>query len=234
MQVEVGQPVTATLVDPGSLLQGNRFGARIEMPVTRAIVSYWREAVLDPDEPTWTVILDAPPALGDYELVWRTDDAEPPAYETYVPLFVLAEGALASGGIGPDAFPALLDNLVSITPTADDVAALERTRTNDKDGNDQGTFNSLTTPTDQDVDKLIEQAIYDVVSQLDEAIDPAHYDTLKRAVTLNAAILVEGSFFRDDINTETVALYGRLAADALKGVQDRSTVEVGSGPTRLV
>lgn len=236
MEAEVGQPVTSTLVDPGALLQGNRLGARIEVPVTRAILSYWREAVFD-DVDHWEVLLDGIPldvGPGDYNIVWRTDDPEPPAYEAFIPLHVVPVGALGvSGGSGATAFPPLLENLVAITPSADDVAALERTRTKDEDGNDEGTFNANTTPTDADVDKLILQAVYNLLGELPVGIDPIHYESVKRAITLHAAVLVEGSFFRDDVNREAVNLYLGLAKDALAGVEAQTMVEDVGGSVRL-
>lgn len=235
MQVGIGQPVIAKLVDPGALLEGQPFGARIEVPVTRAIVAFWRLAVFNGvDE--WTVILDSPPTIGDYELVWRTGDPEPPVYETFVPLFVTATGAGASGGADGDrvtALPLLLDHIEDITPDVDDVAALERTRTTNERGEDQGTFNATTTPTDTDVDRLIEQASYDVIAALPAAVAEDHWPTIRRAVTLNAAILVEGSFFRDDVNTDAVGLYRGLAKDALANVQSATTTESVSRAVRL-
>jgi hypothetical protein len=235
VNAEVGQPVVATLVDPGSLLQGEQLGARIEVPVTRAIVSYWRLAVFDGGA-TYTVTLDSPPDPGAYELVWRTGDAEPPAYETYVPLFVSAAGTVTASGTGGATiiYPLLVDNVAEFTPTADDVAALERTRTFDDNGDDQGTFNGNTKPSDTDVDKLIEQAIEDIYGELPIAVDPTHYPTIKRAVTLHAAVLVEGSFFRDDVNTDAVNLYRGLAKDALAGVEKRTAIEEVAGVVRLV
>lgn len=87
MQVEPGAQVVARLlVAPGSLPADAELGARIEVPVTRAIVSYWRRARLDELTGEYVATLDAPPAAGEYNLVWRTGDPEPPAYETFIPL----------------------------------------------------------------------------------------------------------------------------------------------------
>lgn len=241
MNAEVGQPILTTLVDPGlGVLQGNLLGARIEVPVTREIVAYWRQAVFIDggltNQSTYQVLLDPMLGEGDFNICWRTNDAEPPAYETFLPLFVTAAGSLASGGGLVTDFPLLTDPavLVELTPSVDDVAALERTRTFDDDSQDQGTFNALTKPTDADVEKLIQQALDDTLAALDPAVDPVHYGPIRRAITLGAAILVEGSFFRDDINTEAVNLYRGLARDAVAGVQSRSVVEETSGAVRLV
>lgn len=63
-------------------------GARIEVPYTRAIVSYWRPAELDPETHVWTCELERPINAGDYLLVFRTGDPEPPEMEVFFPLFV--------------------------------------------------------------------------------------------------------------------------------------------------
>lgn len=83
MIVVVGQTVMATLPAPGGV---TGMGARIEVPITRAIVSAWRPAVLEGS--TWIVTLEAPVAAGEYLLVWRTGDPEPPGYEAFVPLII--------------------------------------------------------------------------------------------------------------------------------------------------
>lgn len=87
MQVALGAEVVATLAAP-SPLPSARMGARIETPVTRAIQSYWRPALLDEVAGAWVVHLEPPVAAGDFLLVWRTGDAEPPEMEVFVPLTV--------------------------------------------------------------------------------------------------------------------------------------------------
>lgn len=90
MQASLGSAVLATLVAP-SVAPAFPIGARIEVPVTRAIVSYWRPAyeLLTGD---LTVVLDAPPAAGEYNLVWRDSGPEGPGerteFEVFVPLTV--------------------------------------------------------------------------------------------------------------------------------------------------
>jgi hypothetical protein len=84
-----GEPVVATLLTPPGPPVG--LGARIEVPITRAIASYWRPGELTGD--TWTVELDPVVDGGEYLLVWRTPDGDPPAYEAFVPLFVGAAPA---------------------------------------------------------------------------------------------------------------------------------------------
>lgn len=78
----------ATLDAPPDLI---RLGARIERPLTRAILSRWEPATYT--GAGWRVSLDAPPE-GPAVLVWRTGDPEPPSFEFFVEL---PESAVASG-----------------------------------------------------------------------------------------------------------------------------------------
>lgn len=205
MEAPLGEPVEATLIDPGPAVYDLGLGARIEVPVTRAIVSMFRPAALN--GAIWSVFLDSPIDEGDYEIVWRTSDPEPPLYETYVPLFLFVSGVSggASGGSGGDDWP-LIDR-TEVTPGVNDVAALERTRTYDMNGTDQATFNDQTKPTDEEVEVLIEQATDDILGVLREDVDVYHYAAIKGAITRQAALYVEGSYFRDNVNADLVQLY---------------------------
>lgn len=99
MEVTLGADVVATLAAPGDL----DLGARIEVPVTRAIASYWRRARFDTASGLWTVTLEPPidptgaaapvgpegtPRPGEFVLVWRDGGPEPPIFETFIPLTV--------------------------------------------------------------------------------------------------------------------------------------------------
>lgn len=96
MRIAVGDRVSAYLpapADPSPFYMG----ARVEVPYTREIVSFWQAAILQDtgDALRWVVDLD-PPALGvgDYCLVWRTGDPEPPDTEVFVPLMVVTASQL--------------------------------------------------------------------------------------------------------------------------------------------
>jgi hypothetical protein len=94
LHVVVGQVFKASLIDPpGDVVHALGLGARVEVPVARGIVSAWKAGVLVGS--VWTVELEAPPAGGDYQLVWMTPDS-PPSYQAMVPLF-------ASNEIPPEA-----------------------------------------------------------------------------------------------------------------------------------
>lgn len=240
MQSVLGDDVTSSLVDPGSNVYGLGLGARIEVPVTRAIVSYFRPAVLS--GAVWTVTLEGPVDPGDYQFVWRTSEQEPPYLEAFVPLFVASGPTGVSGGGSGTSdgsagnFP-MVDRQ-AVMPGVGDVAALERTRTYDADAEDQGTFNENTRPTGTEVEGLIEQATDEVLGVLSEQFDPVLYETVGRSIALQAALLVEGSYFRDNINTDVVDLYRGLVRSQLQGLQQRIETDAqeqlaASGALRL-
>jgi hypothetical protein len=217
MAVVAGTSFTATLVDPGGLTAG--VGARVEAPVTRAIVSYWRAATLAGF--LWSVTLDAPLTAGDYNLVWR-DVSDPPGYEIFVPLFV-------ADITGPQLTPVTdwpVPDSSQVTPSVDDVAALERTRTIDADGADQSTFTDATRPTVDDVSGLIDQAVAEVLSRLRPSFPATYYAHVRHAAALYAAILVESSYFREQLTEGSVATYRDLFDSAIAGLQSSINIEL--------
>jgi hypothetical protein len=86
---------------------------------------------------------------------------------------------------------------VACTPTVDDVAALERTRTVDAVGGDIGAFTSTTHPTDVECQALIDQALDEVLARLPLHADPVWYPAIRRLVALRAAAMVETSYYRE-------------------------------------
>jgi hypothetical protein len=182
MQATVGVPITTTLLAPGGL---TGLGARIEVPVTRAIASGFVPASLVGG--LWLVTVDAPVAAGDYLLVWRTSDPEPPTFEAFLPLIVAAAGA--SNGAA-----ATLDD---ITPSVDDVAALLQERTKGA-GVYQGTFNDKTRPTAEQVEHFCAMAAADVNLRLGNDRLPVDRDgDIRRLAAYQAAALVEASYWPD-------------------------------------
>ena len=82
-----------------------------------------------------------------------------------------------------------------IRPTVDDVAALVPTYTVAAfgaagSGTELGTFTEDTSPTDAQVEQLIDQAIGDLTSQVGDVIPASWTDEARRLVTLRAAALV--------------------------------------------
>jgi len=249
MYVPYGLPFTATLVDPGGLTDVN-LGARIEVPVTRAIVGSWQAATLSGY--VWSVTLDAPPATpqsqaiglganpfyatelatGEFNLVWL-DDLDPPTFEAFVPLFVSDDGSgIGVGGNGPPAQWPTPDP-ADVTPTIADVAALERTRMVDDGGTDQATFGPNTRPTDVEVQALIDDSVPVILTQLRPTFPASFNDQVANAVALYAAILVEGSYYREQINSGSVALYRALYEEQIKALQSSIELLVGASQGRL-
>jgi len=88
-------------------------------------------------------------------------------------------------------------------PTVADVGALLRARTKDSSGNELGTFTADTRPTDTEVTELIAQAVDDVVGAIGQSptIPPDTYDNAAKVAAVGAAMLVELSFFPEQVAT---------------------------------
>ena len=202
MQAVVSQPFVATLLTNEGV---TGLGARIEQPVTRAILDAWRPATRDPVTGVWSVTPVAPAAVGDYQLVWRTNDAEPPSYEMFIPLTVVAAQAVGAGAVVWDA------------PTVDQVAELLRARTNVM-GSERGTFDADTRPTADQVGALITTAAQDVVAHVSSEVPAEYAPEATRLTALRAAALIEASFFPDQLDTDRSA-HRQYTAMYLSGVQ---------------
>lgn len=181
MQVIAGQSFTATHSAPA--LVGD-LGARIEAPVTRAVVSSWTRAAYDLTTGLWAVALDPPPTLGSYLLVWRTGDAEPPQYEVFIPLDVVSPLSIpAAGG--------------DFTPTVQEVAYVTPAYTRggfDDDapqaGAEQGTYTATTSPTADQVAGLIAAAVQEVQGRVGVSIPNVHLGLARRAAVWHVAATI--------------------------------------------
>lgn len=88
-------------------------------------------------------------------------------------------------------------------PTVDDVAALVRVRTKPADGQvPLGTFNTSTRPTEFQVETLITQAVGYVQSIIGTDLDEDLYDRAGNVAALYAAMLVELSYYPEQISTD--------------------------------
>jgi len=101
-------------------------------------------------------------------------------------------------------------------PTLESVAALLRTRTN-AGGEERGIFDADTRPTGDQVTELIGQAVGDVISRVGEDIPPAKQSEATRLAALQAAALVELSYFPNQIDSDRSA-YRQYTAMYLAGV----------------
>jgi len=96
MHSPLGEDIVASLPVTGP---PPTYGARIEVPITRQIVTFWRPAELMPAtadaDSYWSVTLESPPATGDWLIVWVPQDPLTEAEGSderlvFVPLFVEA------------------------------------------------------------------------------------------------------------------------------------------------
>lgn len=213
MQAVAGQPFTTTLIDPAGI--SDTLGARVEVPVTRAIVSAYQLGTRD--GALWSVTLDGPIDPGEYMLVWRTNDPEPPAFEAMLPLFVSATGvAVAADG---EPFPLVDED--AIRPSTDEIALLSNTRTAGGGGGEINTFNEETDPTAQQVDTLIDQAVEAVLTQLPTRFSVDHYDRVQHAISLYTLLLLEGSFFREQLESSSTDLWRDLFTSTMTNLNTR-------------
>ncbi len=116
----------------------------------------------------------------------------------------------------------------SFVPTVDDVGAILRTRTKDDMGNETGTFNADTRPTDQQVLTLIGQAYDDVVAVIDDDIPLESYRDARSVIALRAAMLVELSYWPDQVPL------GRSPYTQLKELYDEMLPRLQSAVAREI
>lgn len=91
------------------------------------------------------------------------------------------------------------------TPTVAEVAALLRARAVDSDGNELSSFTPSTRPTDAQVSSLITRAAETVSMVVGADIDAALFEEAKSLVSLRAAMLVELSFFPEQVRDDRSA-----------------------------
>lgn len=122
-----------------------------------------------------------------------------------------------------------------IRPTVDEVAILERTRTvgpssgglgGDTSDADVTTFTATTRPTATEVEAIIDQAVSAIVGQLPVLVPVVYYGQIRHFVALYAAVLVEGSFFRESLDEGSVDLYRDLLRTGLPALTAQIDEEV--------
>lgn len=112
------------------------------------------------------------------------------------------------------------------TPTVTEVAALLRARTRDSLGNEVGTFNANTSPTLAEAESIIATTVRSLSSvvgaDIPNAPDPdgagdvdALRDSAQHLATLKAAMLIELSYYPEQIGTD------RSPYNAYKGMYDQ-------------
>jgi hypothetical protein len=86
-------------------------------------------------------------------------------------------------------------------PQLTDVGAILRARTKDSVGNELGTFNAETRPTDQQVLILIGQGVSDVAMIIGSDIPTVYWQDAVNVAALATALKIELSYFPEQINT---------------------------------
>lgn len=97
-----------------------------------------------------------------------------------------------------------------------DVAALLHARTN-AGGTELGVFNDETRPTGEEVIKLIEMAAGDLDARITIDVPDKYADAARRLVALQAASLVESSYFPNELDSDRSG-YRQFTAMYLNGV----------------
>jgi hypothetical protein len=123
----------------------------------------------------------------------------------------------------------------AMRPTVQDIALLEQTRTVAAGGGEVGTFTEDTRPTSAQVSELIDLAVLAVLGQLHEGFDESHYDRARPLIALQTAIMLEGSFFRQNPDDTSVALWTTMLSNgiaALNAVIDLDRNENIGAPGR--
>jgi hypothetical protein len=110
----------------------------------------------------------------------------------------------------------------SIVPTLSQVAALMRSRTvvEGTAGTELGTFDSTTRPTDVEANVLIDQAVLMVENSTGQAIPEQFFGQVRTIVAIQAAMLIELSFYQNEIASErsTLPMFQLLLKNGLSGL----------------
>jgi hypothetical protein len=103
---------------------------------------------------------------------------------------------------------------VAVRPSVDDVALLVRSRVIGPGGQDLPTFDDTTHPTADAVERLIDNALDEVLGMLPDHVDPVWYAPIRRLIALRAVVTLEGSFYpRGQDSSSVEAWTARFAFD---------------------
>lgn len=228
----LGEDVVATLLSPG-VPADSYLGARIEVPVTRAIVSYWRPAAYDPVADKWSVVLDSPLDTGEYNLVWRTGDAEPPAYEVFIPLAISVSTAVAVPPGSSPAWAPSVDDVARVTPAYTVGGFDDEGEFSGAQQTDAGvpTYTEDTSPTRSHVEGLIQTACDEVQGRVGAPIPLAQNGLAKTTATWHVAAQVAATKMpagTDDASGEYRAFIANF-----RNSLDELVLQARAGGTRL-
>jgi hypothetical protein len=105
-----------------------------------------------------------------------------------------------------------------VRPSVDDVALLIRARTKDSSGNEVGTFDDDTRPTETQVESQIDKSVALILIRLPpvEQLPPELVPAISAVVALEAACKIEKSYYPEQVRTDRSAhaqLYAEFLAD---------------------
>ncbi len=210
-------------------------------PLERDDTVPWLEALIqeapDPVAGPWTTIdtIDLSQLPGGLD----TDPANPITRDLTTSNATLQEGwyrvIWQDGGGNTSSATAPIQNTSDLAegnrPSVAEVASLLRARTKVLGGKEVGTFNTHTRPTADEVEDIIDQAVDEVsgkVQDVDQTLPygqtmgpgSAYERRCRRAVALQAAILIELSYFPEQIKTgqSPVATYQALYDSRIKAL----------------
>lgn len=147
------------------------------------------EDIIEVEPGNYVANRTAPDEAGTYVFVWK-DGAVSGSEELIVTYTLPGPSEPPTGGI---------------YPSVDEVAALIRTRTKSVVGNEVGTFDDDTRPTQGQVESIIAQASNHVSSRLggelcQNAVDQGLETRVRNSAALYAAMLIELSYFPEQVN----------------------------------
>jgi predicted deacylase len=119
-----------------------------------------------------------------------------------------------STGTGPGG------GIAAIRPTVQMVADLVRVRAVHEGAETQSvaSFDATTWPTDADVERLIDQAANAIWTQVPGSLAEPWPPAAQHLAALYAAILVETSYFREQLTDDMVQMYRDLLTSGIKGL----------------
>lgn len=133
--------------------------------------------------------------------------------------------------------PSSLDTL---RPSVQEVADLVRTRIVLEGGEPADTFTADTYPTAAQVERLIDQASNYIFAQLPNSVSESWAPAGKHLAALYSAMLVEASYFREQLTDDQVQLYRDMLIAGIRGLgasssgSGSSTGETGVGSRMAV
>ncbi len=232
MLATLGDDLVATLIAP-SVLPAYPMGARVEVPYTRAIVAFWREAVLDPTGNFWTVTFPVEQdalAVGEYNLVWRDSGPEPPELEVFIPLAVVTStaGSVPPPG-GPYPWAPTVEEIAEVTP-AYTRGGFDDDRVEAGAEQEAGGIPTYTDDTDPDRDHvvgLITVACDEVQGRVAVALPPSQYGLARTTAKWHVASVIEGG--KQPANTDDASGAYRAAIANFRNNLDALVVVARAG-----